>query len=143
MKPLLLLVSAMVAGIAAGVALFVYLPSPESDTDALALRMNRLEYEVAELLECPLASPTYDHWEHFERHLDTYENLKFNRLPPDKAGVSEFGGEQWGGVMSGPTLDLLIAARIAQTLVPVYFDRVAVEGEVAQMTFYVLGARED
>ncbi len=143
MKSLLLLVLAGAAGIAAGTALLVLKPPPSDDADALALQMGRLEYEVGQLQRHPTAVPTHDRWRRLKHHLDTYENLTFNPLPPDQVGRPEFGGEQWGGVMSGPTLDLLLAARIAQTLVPVHFDRVAVKDDAAQMTFYVLGAKED
>ena len=142
MKSLLLLVLMAVAGTAAGGGLFVFKPQLSADTDLLMLRLNRLEHEIAALRERPTAVPTYDRWERFEGYFSVYENLKLDRLPPDKTDRPELGGEQWGGVMNGPTLDLLLAARITQSLVPVYFDRIAVKGDTAQMTFYVLGSRE-
>ncbi len=138
-----LLLLAVTLAVAAGVALFAFEPQPGVDTEALALQVSRLERELADLRARPPSPPTYDHWKRFERYLDTYESLALERLPPDKVGRPEFGGEQWGGVMSGPALDLFMAASIVQTLVPVYFDRVAVEDDAARMTFYVLGAREN
>ncbi len=143
MKSLLFLILAGAAGLGAGVSIFEFVPQPDQSNDALAEQLRRLEHEVDRLQAQRPARPVHAHWKRFERHLDTYERLDFSRAPPDQAGRSEFGGVQWGGVMSGPVLDLLLAARLAQTIVPVYFDRVAVKGDAARMNFYVLGAKEE
>lgn len=143
MKALLLLVAAAAAGFAVGVSAFTFTPQPGEETGELESRLRGLEREVAELEEQPRSPPAYEHWERFENHLDVYGRVDLSRLPSDRSGRPGFGGEQWGGVMSGPTLDLLLAARIAQTLAPVYFDRVAFKDGAGRMSFYVLGARED
>ena len=143
MKFLLLLVFAGVAGAAAGAMLFGPKPLPGDVAAALAARSGNLEREVEQLRRLRPSPPTHEHWRWLKRHLDVYETLEVDHLHPDRVGKPGFGGEQWGGVMSGPTLDLLLAARLAQTLVPVYFDRIAVKEGTAQMSFYVLGAKED
>lgn len=143
MKSLLFLIAAGVAGFATGTAVFAFAPQADESTGALAAQLRRLEHEVARLEAQPSAHPVHDHWRRFERHLDTYERLDLSRSPSDQTARPEFGGAQWGGVMNGPTLDLLLAARVAQTVAPVYFDRVAIKGDAAQMSFYVLGAKGD
>lgn len=144
MKALLFLIAAAAAGLGAGLSVFSLAPTPDESTNELAAQLRDLENEVDRLHAQRPARPVHEHWRRFERHLDTYEHLDLSRLPSDRETARpEFGGEQWGGVMSGPALDLLLAARIAQTVVPVHFDRVAVKGGDARISFYVLGAKEE
>lgn len=142
MKPLLILMLAGVVGVVAASGLFALVPRGGDSDKALVLQIQDLERELAELQEQPAALPTHHNWQLLEQHLDTYENLDIERLSAGHAGHPGFGGEQWGGIVRGPMLDLLLAARIVQRIVPVYFDRIAIEDKVARMTFYVLGAKE-
>ena len=143
MKSLLMLVLSAVVGVVAGTGLFTFMPPADEDHVELAARAHNLEDELSELERRSSSLPTHYHWERFKRYLDTYEGLKVDRFPPEHKGHPDFGGDQWGGVINGPTLDLLLAARIVRNIVPVYFDRIAIEEDAARMTFYVLGAREN
>ena len=145
-KVLLVYAAALLSGIAIGLLSMAYLPQSGHDRDLgghnATQRLDTLEREVAALRARRPAAPTHRHWDMLERYLDSYESLTLERLPSQQTAQPELGGEPWGGIIKGATLDLLLAARAAQTLVPVYFDRIAVLDDVAQMTFYVLGARE-
>ena len=143
LSSLLTLVLSVAVGVAAGAGWFAFMPPDRGSDEELAARAYDLEAELSELDKRPPSLPTHHHWERFRQYLDTYERLKVDRLSAEQEGRPDFGGDQWGGVISGPTLDLLLAARIVQGIVPVYFDRVAVEDDTARMAFYVLGAREN
>ncbi len=139
--PVLMLLVAVSA--AAGAGLFTLVPPHRGDHGELAAKAHALEAGLRELEQRPSSLPTRYHWERFKRYLDTYEHLRVDRFSAEQEGRPDLGGDQWGGVISGPTFDLLLAARIVQGIVPVYFDRVAIEDDAAQITFYVLGAKEN
>ena len=143
MRSLLLLISSAVAGAVIGSGLFMALPTDGENIENLALKIDGLEDEVEELREQSPSLPAYRHWNRFDRYLDTYGRLQVERFSAERVGHPDFGGDQWGGVISGPTLDVLLAARTAQGIVPVYFDRIAIDDDTARMTFYVLGAKEN
>ena len=143
MKSLSLLILAVIVGVVAGVGIFELKPKVGEGIEKLSLRVLELENEVNAMRDFPPALPTHNHWTRLEQHLDMYENLKLDHLPSEQVGHPNLGGDQWGGVMSGPTLDLMIAARIVKNLVPVYFDRVAVKDDAARISFYVLGSKGD
>lgn len=143
MKSLLILVLAGVAGVVIGSSLFAFAPRDGESNEELVVRIQDLERELAELQEQPESLPVYHHWQLLAQHLDTYGNLSVERLSAEHVGHPDFGGEQWGGIVRGPTLDLLLAARVIQGIVPIYFDRIAIDADTARMAFYVLGAKEN
>ena len=143
MRSLLVLTLSVLVGVVTGTGLSMLVPQSEPSTEQLAAEIHDLEAELGELQRQPAALPTYYHWERFKRYLDTYGRLKVDRFHTDQLGRPDFGGDPWGGVISGPALDLLLAARVVQGTIPVYFDRIAIDKNTARMTFYALGAKEN
>ena len=113
----------------------------ETQMVALADEKKTLHEEITNLYAMPVSADVRLHWQFVSEWFEKHQNMVMNPVATQPGSITGvYGGVWWGGVVSGPAMEVLIAARQLQSVVPIFFDRFSGSKEQASLFFYVLGA---
>ncbi len=100
-----------------------------------------LHAEITNLYAIPVAVDVHSHWQFVFEWFGKHQGMTINPATTEPGSVTDtYGGVWWGGVVSGPAMEVLIAARQVQSVVPIFFTRFSGSNRQANLFFYVLGA---
>ncbi len=115
----------------------------ETQIETLVDEKKTLHEEITDLYAMPVSADVRLHWQFASEWFGKHDRMVMNPVATKPGSITDvYGGVWWGGVVSGPAMEVLVAARQLQSVVPVFFDRFSGSKVQASLFFYVLGAEK-